>query len=102
MQTMSILLTSMFSVWITEAQALCNTTGYRPRDGKNPVLCALFYRLCQLLPLPVIPVFIFASSAHPTGSVPTTSYRVTQYFQAFIEAFGFYWYKVCFLSSVSC
>ncbi|KAF8190100.1 PIN domain-like protein [Pholiota molesta] len=86
------------SVWMNQAQlAVKNRKGRGTRNGENPAVRNLFYRLCHLLTLPVIPIFVFDGPNRPSkkrGTAVRTvrSHWLTLPFQKFIEAFGFYWY----------
>jgi hypothetical protein len=49
-----------FSIWMNQARAAINNLkGSGTQMGKNFVLWVLFFHLCHLLTLPVIPIFVF-------------------------------------------
>jgi holliday junction resolvase YEN1 len=72
--------------------------------GENPVLRILFFHLCRLLTLPVIPIFVFDGPDRPAKKrgirVKKQPHWLTERFEAFIEAFGFCWYTVTDLPSI--
>ncbi|KAF8958353.1 hypothetical protein BDZ97DRAFT_1842326, partial [Flammula alnicola] len=53
------------------------------RAGENPAVRVLFYRLCHLLTLPIIPIFVFDGPDRP---------KVKRGVNKFIDTFGFFWY----------
>ena len=93
------------SIWMNEAQtAISCVKGPGTQAGENPVLQILFFRLCQLLALPVILIFVFDGNDWPSikrgVKVKTKAHWLTEQLQSFIEAFGFHWYTVPFLYSL--
>jgi holliday junction resolvase YEN1 len=89
---------------MNEAQTATNVKpGRGTRAGENPAVRVLFYRLCRLLALPVIPVFVFDGPGRPKVkrgvNVKTgKSHWLSSSFKKFIEVFGFFWYTVSFTS----
>jgi Holliday junction resolvase YEN1 len=89
---------------MNEAQMAINVTpGRGTRAGENPAVRILFYRLCRLLTLPIIPVFVFDGPDRPKVkrgvNVKTgKSHWLSSPFKKFIEVFGFFWYMVSFAS----
>ena len=86
---------------MNEAQtAISCTKGPGTQAGENPVLRVLFFRLCRLLALAVIPIFVFDGNERPSikrgVKVKKKAHWLTERFQSFIEAFGFHWYTVPF------
>ena len=88
---------------MNEAQtAITNVKpGRGTRAGENPAVRVLFYRLCWLLTLPVIPVFVFDGPDRPKVkrgvNVKTGKpHWLSPPFKKFIEVFGFFWYMVSF------
>jgi len=85
---------------MNEAQmAIKVRLGHGTRAGENPALQILFYRLCRLLTLPIVPIFIFDGPDRPKVkrgiNVKTTKpHWLSMPLKKFIEAFGFYWYMV--------
>jgi holliday junction resolvase YEN1 len=90
---------------MNEAQAaiIC-AKGPGTQAGENPVLRLLFFRLCRLSALPVIPIFVFDGNDRPSVKrgvkVKGKAHWLTERFQCFIEAFGFHWYTVPLLFSL--
>jgi Holliday junction resolvase YEN1 len=87
---------------MNEAQtAISCAKGPGTQAGENPVLRLLFFRLCRLSALPVIPIFVFDGNNRPSVKrgvkVKGKAHWLTERFQHFIEAFGFYWYTVSLL-----
>lgn len=79
--------------------AISYKRGPGTQTGGNPALRILFFRLCRLLTLPVIPIFVFDGPERPSIKrgvqvKSKTPHALTGGFKAFIEAFGFYWYEV--------
>lgn len=67
--------------------------------GENPALRILFYRLCRLLALPIIPVFVFDGAERPrikrgTQVQSERPHGLKTGFTALLEAFGFFCYTV--------
>ena len=94
-------LTHLFSIWMNEAQMAIQVTsrlGHGTRVGENPALRVLFYRLCRLLTLPIVPIFVFDGPDRPKlkrgTNVKTKPHWLSTPLRKFIEAFGFYWYMV--------
>jgi Holliday junction resolvase YEN1 len=90
------------SIWMNEAQtAISCAKGPGTQAGENPVLRLFFFRLCRLSALPVIPIFVFDGNNRPSVKrgvkVKGKAHWLTERFQHFIEAFGFYWYTVSLL-----
>ena len=89
---------------MNEAQIAINfKPGRGTRAGENPALRILFYRLCRLLTLPIIPVFVFDGPDRPKVkrgvNVKTgKSHWLSSLFKKFIETFVFFWYMVSFIS----
>jgi Holliday junction resolvase YEN1 len=85
---------------MNEAQMAVNIKpGRGTRAGENPAVRVLFYRLCRLLTLPIIPVFVFDGPDRPKVkrgvNVKTgKSHWLSSPFKKFIEVFGFFWYMV--------
>jgi Holliday junction resolvase YEN1 len=84
---------------MNEAQtAISCAKGPGTQAGENSVLRVLFFRLCRLSALPVIPIFVFDGNDRPSVKrgvkVKEKAHWLTERFQCFIEAFGFYWYMV--------
>ena len=79
--------------------------GRGTRAGENPAVRVIFYRLCRLLTLPIIPVFVFDGPDRPkvkrginvTGRTGK-SHWLSSLFKKFIEVFGFFWYTVLHFS----
>lgn len=68
--------------------------GKGTRAGENPAVRTLFYRLCRLLALPVVPVFVFDGAKRPPkkrGTAVKMAKRrwLTLPFQKFIDALRF-------------
>jgi Holliday junction resolvase YEN1 len=87
---------------MNEAQMAVSNPGRGTRAGENPAVRILFYWLCQLLTLPIIPIFVFDGPDHPKMkrgvNVKTEkSYWLSSSFKKFIEVFGFFWYMVSFV-----
>ncbi|KAF8797575.1 PIN domain-like protein, partial [Phlegmacium glaucopus] len=85
------------SIWMNEAQtAIGCAKGPRTQAGENPVLQILFFCLCRLLALPIIPIFVFDGNNRPSVKqgvkVKGKAHWLTERLQHFIEAFGFHWY----------
>lgn len=95
-----LFLTHLFSIWMNEAQmAIKVRPGHGTRAGENPALRVLFYRLCRLLTLPIIPVFVFDGPNRPKvkrgiNVKMTKPHWLSTPLKKFIEGFGFYWYMV--------
>jgi len=92
-------------IWMNEAQmAISCVKGPGTQAGENPVLRILFFHLCWLLALPVVPIFVFDGNDRPSikrgVKVKTRAHWLTERLQSFIEAFGFHWYTVAFLYSL--
>ena len=93
-------LTSLFSIWMNEAQGAVNVRpGHGTQAGENPALQVIFYRLCRLLTLPIVPIFVFDGPDRPKVkrgiNVKTTKpHWLSTPLKKFIDAFGFYWYMV--------
>ena len=90
------------SIWMNEAQmAISCAKGPGTQAGENSVLRDLFFCLCRLLALLVIPIFVFDGNERPSVKqgvkVKGKAHWLTEWFQCFIEAFGFYWYTVTLL-----
>ena len=90
---------------MNQAQTAINVTSTKPgrgtRAGKNPMVHILFYCLCRLLALPIIPIFVFDGPGHPKEkrgvNVKTgKSHGLSSPFKKFIEVFSFFWYMVSF------
>ena len=87
---------------MNEAQMAINVKpGRGTQAGENPAVRILFYRLCQLLTLPIIPVFVFDGPDCPKVkrgvNVKTgKSHWLSSPFKRFIEVFSFFWYMVSF------
>lgn len=67
--------------------------------GENAALRVLFFRLCRLSALPLVPVFVFDGGERPSTKrgvqvQSTKQHGLMPGFTAFIEAFGFFWYTV--------
>ena len=92
----------ILSIWMNEAQTVINfKPGWGTRAGENPALRILFYRLCRLLTLPIIPTFVFDGPGHPkvkrgVNVMTGKSHWLSLPFKKFIEAFSFFWYTVSF------
>lgn len=74
--------------------------------GCNPELRMLFFRLCRLIKLPVIPLFVFDGRMRPrvkrgnkTGK--SGSHRLTNDFIEMLDCFGIEWRKVSTLVGFS-
>ncbi|KAF8971159.1 PIN domain-like protein [Flammula alnicola] len=86
------------SIWMNEAQlAISFRPGRGTRAGENPAVRVLFYRLCRLLTLPIIPIFVFDGPDRPKVkrgvNVKTGKpHWLSSPLKKFIEAFGFFWY----------
>ncbi|KAF8177432.1 PIN domain-like protein [Pholiota molesta] len=89
------------SVWMNQAQLANNNKQSKrrigTRAGENPAVRTLFYRLCRLLTLPIVPIFVFDGPRRPSMKRNTAvktkkPHWLTLPFQKFIEAFGFSWY----------
>ncbi|KAF8188688.1 PIN domain-like protein [Pholiota molesta] len=88
------------SIWMNQAQkAVGRGTG--TRAGENSAVRVLFYRLCRLLTLPIIPVFVFDGPDRPSkkrgkrvlsAKARRKLHWLSTPFQKFIDAFGFTWY----------
>jgi Holliday junction resolvase YEN1 len=103
-----LFLAHLFSIWMNEAQtAIKVRLGLGTQAGENPALRVLFYRLCRLLTLPIVPIFVFDGPDRPKVkrgiNVKTSKpHWLSTPLKKFIEAFGFYWYTVSYyLSSIS-
>lgn len=89
---------------MNQAQLTMNLKqGKGTRAGENPAIDVLFYRLCRLLALPIVPVFVFDGANRPQTKRGTTvktkkPHWLTLPFQKLIGAFGFSWYTVCLSS----
>jgi hypothetical protein len=89
-----------FSIWMNEAQmAIQVRLGHGTQAGENPALRVLFYRLCRLLTLPIIPIFVFDGPDRPKVkrgiNVKTTKpHWLSTPLKKFIDAFSFFWYTV--------
>jgi holliday junction resolvase GEN1/YEN1 len=85
---------------MNEAQtAIKVRLGLGTQAGENPALRVLFYRLCRILTLPIVPIFVFDGPDRPKLkrgiNVKTTKpHWLSTPLKKFIEAFGFYWYTV--------
>ena len=92
--------TYLLSIWMNEAQtAISVKPGQGTRAGENPAIRILFYRLCRLLTLPIIPIFVFDGPDRPKVkrgvNVKTgKSHWLSLPFKKFIEVFGYLWYMV--------
>ena len=92
---------------MNEAQtAIKVRLGLGTRAGENPALRVLFYRLCHILTLPIVPIFVFDGpdrlKVKRGINVRTTKpHWLSTPLKKFIEAFGFYWYKVSISTSHS-
>ncbi|KAF8969668.1 PIN domain-like protein [Flammula alnicola] len=86
------------SIWMNEAQLAINVRpGRGTRAGENPAVRVLFYRLCRLLTLPIIPIFVFDGPDRPKVkrgvNVKTGKpHWLSSPLKKFIDAFGFFWY----------
>ncbi|KAF8153351.1 PIN domain-like protein [Crassisporium funariophilum] len=85
------------SIWMNEAQmAVKFRPGQGTRSGENPALRILFYRLCRLMTLPIIPVFVFDGPDRPSvkrgAQVKRKPHWLSSPLKKLIEAFGFFWY----------
>jgi holliday junction resolvase YEN1 len=90
---------------MNQAQTAINyLKGLGTQIEENPILQVLFFRLCCLLTLPVIPIFVFDGPDRPVEKqgirVEKQPHWLTERFEAFIEAFGFCWYTVTDLPSI--
>ena len=90
---------SSFLILLMANSHLCSILDFTAGlPNTNPVLRLLFFRLCRLLALPVIPIFVFDGNDRPSVKrgvkVKGKAHWLTGQFQRFIEAFGFYWYTV--------
>ena len=89
---------------MNEAQTAINVKpGRGTRAGENPAVRILFYRLCRLLTLPIIPVFVFDGPDRPKVkrgvNVKTgKSHWLSSPFKKFIEEFSYFWYMVSLTS----
>ena len=92
--------TYLLSIWMNEAQtAISVKPGQGTQAGENPAIRILFYRLCRLLTLPIIPIFVFDGPDRPKVkrgvNVKTgKSHWLSLPFKKFIEVFGYFWYMV--------
>ncbi|KAF9471604.1 PIN domain-like protein [Pholiota conissans] len=82
------------SIWMNQAQ-LAIRKGKGTRGGENPAVRILFNRLCRLLTLPIIPIFVFDGPARPSKKQGVNvnhakPHWLTPSFQKFVEAFGFF------------
>jgi holliday junction resolvase YEN1 len=89
---------------MNEAQtAISVKIGRGTQAGENPAIRVLFYRLCRLSTLPIIPIFVFDGPNRPKMkrgiNVKTgKAHWLSSPLKKFIEAFGFFWYMVSFAS----
>jgi len=85
---------------MNEAQMAVNIQpGRGTRAGENPAVRVLFYCLCHLLTLPIIPVFVFDGPDRPKVKRGVNvkmgkSHWLSSPFKKFIEVFSFFWYMV--------
>lgn len=84
---------------MNQAQTImCSRNGPGTQAGENPVLRVLFFRLCRLLALSVVPIFVFDGNSRPSTKrgtrVVKSPHWISTYFQDLIGAFGFHWYTV--------
>jgi len=85
---------------MNEAQMAVNIKpGRGTWAGENPAVRVLFYRLCHLLTLPIIPVFVFNGPDRPKVKRGVNvkmgkSHWLSSRFKKFIEVFGFFWYMI--------
>lgn len=81
------------SIWFVHA-----TYG---KEGENPELRTIFFRLTRLLKLPFLPLFVFDGPMRPDikrgKSIDKKPHWMIQGMQRMLEAFGFEWRTVCML-----
>lgn len=73
------------SLWLFHAR--------QGQDGSNPELRTLFFRLCRLLALPILPLFVFDGPGRPSlkrgKSIKGVRHPLQTPFVEMIQAFGF-------------
>ena len=88
------------SIWICQAQAVVHSMrGPGTREGENPALRIILFRICHLLARCIEPIFIFNGPGHPpfkrgmnvkSGKL----HWMEQYIEGFLEDFGCSFYHV--------
>jgi hypothetical protein len=67
------------------------------REGENPELRMLFFRLARFLAMPILPVFVFDGPAKPrwkrNKQVGGRQHALLGSFKEMIKAFGFEWHQ---------
>jgi Holliday junction resolvase YEN1 len=83
------------SIWFFHAQS--------SREGENPELRLIFFRLAKLLSEPFLPLFVFDGPKRPTWKrgiqISKKPHWMIHGVKTMINAFGFEWRQVCFLDS---
>ncbi|KAG6919720.1 hypothetical protein DXG01_001554 [Tephrocybe rancida] len=82
------------NLWIDRCQAAFHGAGLHTHAGENPELRACFWKLCHLLKLPVVPVFVPDGDRRPAVKrdhiVKTKPVWIMDYAKDLIRAFGFH------------
>jgi len=80
------------SIWFFHAQS--------GREGENPELRLIFFRLAKLLSEPFLPLFVFDGPKRPTWKrgiqISKKPHWMIHGVKIMINAFGFEWRQVCF------
>ena len=80
------------SIWFFHAQS--------GREGENPELRLIFFRLAKLLSEPFLPLFVFDGPKRPTWKrgiqISKKPHWMIHGVKMMISAFGFEWRQVCF------
>ncbi|KAF8228871.1 hypothetical protein L208DRAFT_1289412 [Tricholoma matsutake] len=87
-RTLIILVVS--SIWLASCQAILEGRG---EMGENPVLRALFFKLCHQLKTPAVFVFVFDGPCRPER-VKRQDPELIEASKQLIDMFGFYCHQV--------
>jgi Holliday junction resolvase YEN1 len=80
------------SIWFVHAES--------SKQGENPILRTLFFRLCRLAEAPFLPLFVFDGPYRPnfkrgTSINPKHRSGLESGFKRMASAFGYEWHEVC-------
>jgi hypothetical protein len=74
------------------------------REGENPELRTLFFRLARLLEIPFLPLFVFDGPDRPSikrgKRIAGNTHWLTNGMKKIIDAFGFEWRQVSTIHSL--
>ena len=83
------------SIWFRHAKS--------SKEGENPELRTIFFRLTRLLKLPFLPLFVFDGPMRPDVKrgkmIDKKPHWMVDGMKRMIEAFGFEWRTVCLSNS---